>query len=45
MDNPEKQAILGTKDVGQRKTKQKTQHRNIKRSATKNKQNKKQKHK
>jgi hypothetical protein len=34
MDNPEKQAILGTKDIGQRQTKQKTQHRNIKRSAT-----------
>jgi hypothetical protein len=30
MDNPEKLAILGTQDTGQRKTKQKTQHRKLK---------------
>jgi hypothetical protein len=30
MDNPEKLAILGTQDTGQRQTKQKTQHRKLK---------------
>jgi len=31
MDNPEQLAILGTQDTGRRQTKQKTQHRKLKR--------------
>jgi hypothetical protein len=31
MDNPEKLATLGTQDTGQSQTKQKTQHRKLKR--------------
>ena len=34
MDNPEKLATLGTSDTGGRQTKQKTQHRKLKRRAT-----------
>jgi hypothetical protein len=30
MDNPEKLATFDTEDTGQRQTKQKTQHRNLK---------------
>ena len=31
MDNPEKLATLGTQETGRRQTKQKTQHRRLKR--------------
>jgi len=34
MDNPEKLAALGTQDKGRRQTKQKTQHRKLKRWVT-----------
>ena len=34
MDNPEKLATLGTSDTGGRQTKQKTQHRKLKKRAT-----------
>jgi len=36
MDNPEKMASLDTQDTGRGQTKQKTQHRKLKRLATQN---------